>query len=58
MLPGEYAYNKLCCLAGYSDLLCITVAGDDLGGCGVENKHLLIALLIRTETCWFTLFGQ
>jgi hypothetical protein len=34
MLPGDYAYNKLCCLAGYSDLLCITVAGDDLGGFG------------------------
>jgi hypothetical protein len=45
-------------LVGYLDLLCTSVAGADLGGCGVENKHLLIALLIRTETSWFTLFGQ
>jgi hypothetical protein len=44
-------------LAGCFGLLCISVAGDDLGGSGVENKHLLIDLLIRTETCWFTLFG-
>jgi hypothetical protein len=37
-------------LVGCSYLLCISVVGDDLGGCDVENKHLLIDLLIRTDS--------
>jgi hypothetical protein len=51
--------NELKCLVGCSDEWCFSDVGGDLGllWC-VENKHLLIDLLIRTETCWFALFGQ
>jgi hypothetical protein len=51
--------SGLICLAGSSEKWCLSDVGGDLGllWC-VENKHLLIDLLIRTEICWFALFGQ
>jgi hypothetical protein len=44
---------------GCYDVVYKSDVGSGLGLlCCVENKHLLMDLLIRIETCWFALFVQ